>query len=241
VIQVNLIPDVKYQLLKARSLRIKIISICTLVSIIAGGAVVLLSVYVFGVQTVANVLADNATTAEYKKLNEVQDLSKILTIQDQLGQISSLEDKQVQTSRLFKMLDEALPSGENEITYSALKLNTEEDTFTIEAEALNGYEALEVLKKTISQTKFVYREEGSSQEDEPSKISIAASPIEISDQSYGQNSDNKRVLRFSLSFEYAPELFSTESKDWSFEGPAKQNATDSATGVPKSLFNKGNE
>lgn len=241
MIQVNLIPDVKYQLLKARSLRIKIISICTLVSIIAGGAVILLSVYVFGVQTVASVLADKATNTEYERLNEVQDLSKILTIQDQLGQISSLEDKQVQSSRLFKMLNAALPSGENEITYSTLKLNTEESTFAIEAEALNGYEALEVFKKTISQTKFVYQEEGSSADGKPKTISVAASPITVSDPSYGQNASNKRVLRFTLSFEYAPELFSSESKNWRFDGPKKQNATDSATGVPKSLFNKGNE
>jgi len=241
MIEVNLIPDVKFQLLKARSLRVKIISICTLVSLIAGGAVVLLSVYVFGVQAVASVFADRATTSEYEKLSKVEDLSKVLTIQDQLGQISSLEDTQVQSSRIFNMLTAVIPSKDNKnyIEYSTLKLNTEEHVFTIEAEAVNGYEALEVFKKTINQTKFIYREDGSSQTTEPKSISLAVSPITDGDRSYGQNSNNQRVLRFSLSFKYAPELFSTQSRDWKFEGPEKQNATDSAKGVPKSLFNNG--
>jgi len=241
MIEVNLIPDVKFQLLKARSLRVKIISICTLVSLIAGGAVILLSVYVFGVQTVASVFADNATKDEYEKLSKVEDLSKVLTIQDQLGQISSLEDKQVQSSRIFNMLTEVIPSKNNKnyIEYSALKLDTEEHVITIEAEAVNGYEALEVFKKTLNQTKFIYREEGDSETDDPKSISLAVSPITDGDRSYGQNSSNQRVLRFSLSFEYAPELFSTQSRDWKFDGPKKQNATDSANGVPESLFNNG--
>ena len=236
MIEVNLIPDVKYQLLRARSLRVKIISICTLVSIIAGGAVVLLGVYVFGVQTVASVFADRATNDEYQKLSKVDDLSKILTIQNQLSQLSSLEDKKTRSSRLFDMLQTIIPSGKNEITYSTLKLDTKEGVFTIEAEALNGYEALEVFKKTINQTKFEYRTKDMKPEDKPKSVSITAAPIVDGDRSYGQNNNNQRVLRFSLSFEYAPEIFSTQSKSGNFKGPEKQNATDSAIGVPESLF-----
>lgn len=236
MIEVNLIPDVKQQLLNARSLRIKIISICTLLSIIAGAAVVLLSVYVFGVQTVANVLATNATNSEYEKLSKVEDLSKILTIQDQLGQVSSLDNDKTRSSRLFDMLVTIIPSGKNTISYSTLELDAEEGVVTIEAEAPNGYEALEVFKKTINQTRFEYRTKDMRPQDKPNSVSIIAAPIVDGDRSYGQNSQNQRVLRFTLSFEYAPELFSTESKNGEFIAPEKQNATDSARGVPKSLF-----
>lgn len=232
MVEVNLIPDVKHELLKARSLRIKIISACTLISIIAGGAVVLLSAYVFGVQTVANVLADNSTNDEYQKLSKVEDLSKMLTIQDQLKQMSSLEADKSRSSRVFDMLQTIIPSGENTISYSTLKLDTEGKTITIEAEARNGYEALEVFKKTVSQSKFEYTDrDGKAQ-----SVDIIAAPIVDGDRSYGQNSSNQRVLRFTLSFEYAPEIFSTDSSEGQIVAPEKQNATDSAKGVPKSLF-----
>lgn len=235
MIEVNLIPDVKHQLLKARSLRVKIISVCTLASIIAGGAVVLLCVYVFGVQTVANVLADNATKDGYDKLSKVEDLSKMLTIQDQLSEISSLEKDKSRTSRVFDMLETVIPSGKNAVTYSNLKLDTEESTITIEAEAKNGYEALEVFKKTINQTRFYFQDEEGAEE----SVNIAAAPVMDGDRSYGQSSDGGRVLRFTLSFEYAPELLSPMSKNGSIRAPEKQNATDSAKGVPKSLFTSG--
>lgn len=235
MIEVNLIPDVKQQLLKARSLRVKIISVCTLASIIAGGAVILLCAYVFGVQTVANMLADNATRDEYDKLSKVEDLSKMLTIQEQLNEISSLEDDKSRTSRVFDMLETVIPSGKNAISYSNLKLDTKENVITIEAEAKNGYEALEVFKKTISQTRFVFQDD----DGEESSVNIAAAPIVDGDRSYGQSSDGGRVLRFTLSFEYAPELFSPKSKNGSIRAPEKQNATDSAKGVPKSLFTNG--
>ncbi len=232
MIEVNLIPDVKYQLLKARVLRVKIISLCTIASIIAGGVVVLLAVYVFGVQSVANAFADGATDSEFKKLSKVEDLSKMLTIQDQLGKLSSLNEDKPRTSRIFELLETVIPNGENTISYSMLKLDTDENTITIEAEAPNGYEALEVFKKTISKTTFDYEDTDGTKK----SVNVIVSPVVEGEKNYGQNSNNERVLRFSLSFEYAPELFSTESKNGKVHAPEKQNATDSAKGVPKSLF-----
>lgn len=232
MIQVNLIPDVKYELLKARMLRVNIISICTIASIIAGGVVVLLAVYVFGVQSVATAFATSATESEFKKLSKVEDLSKMLTIQDQLSKLSSLDEDKPRTSRLFELLETVIPSGDNAITYSTLKLDTDEGVITIEAEAKNGYEALEVFKKTITETAFDYETE----DGEPKSVDVIVSPVVVGDTNYGQNSNNERVLRFSLSFEYAPELLSTTSKNGKVRAPEKQNATDSARGVPKSLF-----
>ncbi len=232
MIEVNLIPDVKYELLKARVLRVKIISLCVVASIIAGGVVVLLALYVFGVQSVATAFADGATDSEFKKLSKVEDLSKMLTIQDQLGKLSSLDADKPRTSRIFELLETVIPNGENTISYSMLKLDTDEGVITIEAEAKNGYEALEVFKKTISQTTFKYEDESGKSK----SVDVIVSPVVVGDHNYGQNSNNERVLRFSLSFEYAPELLSTASKNGKVLAPEKQNATDSARGVPKSLF-----
>jgi len=47
MIEVNLIPDVKLELLKARKVRTNVISLSILITIVTAGAVALLAFYVF--------------------------------------------------------------------------------------------------------------------------------------------------------------------------------------------------
>ena len=69
-----------------------------------------------------------------------------------------------------------------------------------------------------------------------------SSKIADGERRYGENGDGQRVLRFELSFVYADELFSPQSENGRIVAPDKQNATDSAKGVPTSLFtNKAEE
>ena len=82
MIEINLIPDVKQELLKAQRIRNVVISSSILVSIIAAGVVVLLLVYMFGVQSVRNSLLDSQIKDKYATLSKVDDLSKIITIQN---------------------------------------------------------------------------------------------------------------------------------------------------------------
>lgn len=236
MIEINLIPDVKLELLKARRQRSMITSAAVFVAIAAGGLVVLLSFYTFGVQTVADGLAGNAITDETKKLKGVKDLSKTLTIQNQLSKLKALHDKKNMTSRVFDIIATAVPKGKNSILISRISLDTEENTITIEGEAANGYEALEVFKKTIEETKFKYNQDGEAQD--PVRI---ATKISDGERRYGENSDGKRVLRFSMSFEYSDELFERTSQDGTIVAPDRQNATDSLQGVPTSLFTNGED
>ncbi len=231
MIEVNLIPDVKLELLKARKVRTNVISLSILTTIVTGGAVALLAFYVFVVQTVASALADTAIKTESSKLKAVDDLAQTLTIQNQMSNISQLHDKKMVSSRIFDILSTIVPEGKNTVAISSVKLDTEEGTITLEAEASNGYEALEVFKKTIAETTFSFSQDGDLQE----PINIAT---EISDgqRRYAEDSDGNRVLRFTMSFAYSEELFLPTSERGQINAPDKQNATDSATGVPKSLF-----
>ncbi|HCR56010.1 TPA: hypothetical protein DIV49_03480 [Candidatus Saccharibacteria bacterium] len=236
MIEVNLIPDVKLELLKARKVRTNVISLSILITIVTAGAVALLAFYVFVVQTVAGALADTAIKNESAKLKSVDDLAQTLTIQNQMDNITQMHDKKNLTSRIFDILKTIVPEGKNTVAISSVKLDTEEGTITLEAEASNGYEALEVFKKTIAETTFSYSEGGDIQ----NPINIAT---EISDgqRRYAEDSDGNRVLRFTLSFAYAEELFLPTSERGQINAPDKQNATDSATGVPKSLFTNPSE
>ena len=232
MIEINLIPDVKRELLKARRQQKAVISMSILVALIAVGVVALLAVYTFGVQTVQDSLHDGNIKKEYDKLASVEDLSKTLTIQNQLQQVDSYHDKKTNSSRIFDFISTAIPSGKNAVSVSRLSFDTSDKIVTIEAEANNGYEALEVFKKTLELTKFSYYDQDGKQQ-EP--VDLAAN-IADGDRRYGEDSNGKRVLRFTLSFTYPDELFATSSLRGKIVAPNKQNVTDSATGVPKSLF-----
>ncbi len=234
MIEINLIPDVKLELLRTQRQRRNVISLSILVAIVAGALVALLAVYVFVVQTVAIGFTDNAIDTQYKDLQKVQDLSKTLTIQKQLEEVSSLHSEKRLSSRVFDIMSTVVPTGTNKVSLSNFELDAEKNTITIEGEAMNGYEALEVFKKTISKTTFEYVKNGKKQ-----APLLIASDITDGDQRYGESNDGTRVLRFSLSFTYPAALFAPTSEQGRIIAPNKQNATDSAVGVPSSLFTNG--
>lgn len=234
MIEINLIPDVKLELLKARKQRRMVISAAILISIAAGAVVVLLASYAFGVQTVADTLADNGIKDESQKLSKVKDLSKTLTIQNQLEQLSrSQSDKNI-TSRLFDIISVTVPEGKNAVTIKRLAFKSDTSTIDIEGEATNGYEALEVFKKTINRTTFQYNVDGRAQK--PLKI---ATSIVDGERRFSEDNQGRQVLRFSLSFTYPTEMFKPDSENGRIVGPDKQRVTDSAVGVPTSLFTTG--
>ncbi|HEY1085993.1 MAG TPA: hypothetical protein VGE34_04695 [Candidatus Saccharimonadales bacterium] len=233
MIEINLVPDVKLELIKARKVRTAVISLAILISLIAGGVVALLGVYTFAVQGVAQWSLDRTIEDEKKKLDSVQGLSEMLTIQSQLGQLSEGHAKKLTTSRLFDVLTKVVPTGKNSIAISKVDLDAEGTTVTIEGEASNGYEALEVFKKTLAASTFVYTKAGEGEQEQTVNIT---SDIQDQERSFGENSNGKRVLRFSMSFTYAADLFASNLAKQEIKTPNQQNATDSAKGVPKNLF-----
>ena len=90
MIEINLIPDVKQELIRAERVRSVVISVSIVVGLAAMAIVAILAVYVFGVQAVRSGLDDQAIKDGGAKLAKVEDLSKILTIQNQLNKISAL-------------------------------------------------------------------------------------------------------------------------------------------------------
>ncbi|HEY0965222.1 MAG TPA: hypothetical protein VGE13_01960 [Candidatus Saccharimonadales bacterium] len=233
MIEINLVPDVKLELIKARRMRSMVVSGAILLSMIAGGIVVALSAYTFGVQGIANWSLDREIDDGSKKLQSVEGLSEMLTIQSQLDQLQTTHEDKLLTSKLFALLSKIAPNGVNTVQFSKTSLNVEEDTITLEASAKNDFEALEVFKKTLAATQYVYTQDGQK------KTVNVASDIQDSDRSFGENSEGQSVLRFTLSFVYAPEIFQPDFASGEIVTPKKQNATDSKKGVPNTLFTDG--
>lgn len=230
MIEINLVPDVKQELLRAQKVRNAVISLSVVVSIIAVGIVVLLAVWIFLVQGVRGFTLDKTIDDRGKKLASVEDIENTLTIQNQLAKLQTMhEDKSIQ-SRVFDVLQTVNPPAPNDVRVTSLEVDAEEKTVTIQAQAKGGFAALEVFKKTLAATTVKYTQDGEGQ-----TVPLAAD-ISDADRSFGEDANGAKVLRFTLSFTYPDELFSNTVDSVTIQAPTKSNVTDSYLGVPQSLF-----
>ena len=231
MIEINLIPDVKRELIKAQRVRSMVIMGSIAVGVISVAIVTLLAIYVFTIQAVRSGLADDAIKQGSADLVKVEDLSKTLTIQNQLTKISTLNSNKKIDSRIFDLLTAINPPAPNDIKVSSLTIDSDAGIITIEGQASNSYAAVEVFRKTIEGAKVKYTDSDNNKQE----LTLASS-ISTSNTSYGEDSSGNKVLRFNLSFVYVEELFSPMSKSTSVVITTTGNATDSYIGVPKSIF-----
>lgn len=231
MIEINLVPDIKQELLRAQSIRAKVIAGSIFIGVASIAVVALLVIYVFTVQTIRSSLADASIKQGSDKLMAVTDLTKTLTIQNQLTKISDLNSSKNINSRIFDLLNAVIPPVPNNILVSNLAVDSSSGLITIDGQAANSYAAVEVFKKTIEGATLKYTDDNG----KPQAITLA-SQISTSDTSYGEDATGAKVLRFTLSFVYAPELFAPSSKNISIAITIDGNVTDSFLGVPKSIF-----
>jgi Tfp pilus assembly protein PilN len=242
MIEINLVPDVKQELIRAQRIRSMVITFSILVGIISVAIVAVLAFYIFAVQTVRGNLLDGSITSSSEKLfgkkekdgtitGGIEDLSKTLTIQNQLTKIDSLNNNKKIDSRIFSVLNAIIPPAPNDVQISDLTIDSSSNLVTINGQASNSYAAVEVFKKTLEGAKVKYTDSENS-----SKTVTLASGISTSNTSYGEDAGGNKVLRFTLTFVYADELFSPLSKNVSVVISNKGNVTDSYLGVPKSIF-----
>ena len=230
MIEINLVPDVKQELIKAQRVRASVISMSILVGMIAVGVVVILAIWVFAVQAARGVLSDNTIKSESEKLAKVEDVSNTLTIQNQLSKLTSMHDEKSIDSRIFDILTTINPPAPNNVSITNLSLDSADKTIEIEAQAINGYPALDVFKKTINATTFQFTQDGQKQ-----SVPLA-SDMSDTDRSYGEDASGAKVLRFTLTFTYPDELFAKTAQGATIVAPTRTNVTDSFLGVPQSLF-----
>lgn len=159
--EVNLVPDVKIQMIKALKMRNLVLFICIVVAAASIGVVLILFSIKSG-QDIMMASQDKRLDAMSIKLNDYEELDDLVTIQRQLDMISQLSGDKPVLSRVFGALDVVLPQGNDVVQLSELRVNLEDNTLRFEGQAdartapLIDYRVLEALKKGMALSKYDY-------------------------------------------------------------------------------------
>lgn len=164
--EINLVPDVKGEMIKALKLRNFILFICIIVASASAGVSIFAAVVAFGQQAIVD---SNKTVIDSlsDKLYDYNELEEFLTIKDQLGNLNALSNNKKLLSRTFNLLSSMIPAGENSdsITISELNIDfkSESPTISFEAQANdktppdeNDYNVLDSFKKSMPFLRYDY-------------------------------------------------------------------------------------
>ena len=161
--EINLVPDIKGEMIKALKLRNFIFFLCIVVAASSVGVTVFTGLLLGG-QQLALTSKQNTINNLSNKLNSYSDLTDFLTIKDQLGSIATLTSNKKVLSRTFNILSTLIPTGADTITISELTVNlsAESPTFTFDAQANAGkepfidYNVLDAFKKSMQFMRYDY-------------------------------------------------------------------------------------
>ena len=168
--EINLVPDVKAELLNKQKLRNLVILIC-IVAGIACVVVILSLVGVVGTQAISLGEQDKdikcRSTGEGNckgkgtAVNKYENLETLLTMKSQMYDISVINDIMVTTSRVFPMFDVILPdnsSGQGTVKISMADIDFNSMIFTINANSSNSisFNARDSFKKALKLTYYDY-------------------------------------------------------------------------------------
>lgn len=212
MISLNLLPDVKKDLLRVRRERNLVVSISVVVVGASIGVLLLLS-GTLGVLIGAKALMENSIKNDEQTIKQAQkkkQLDKYITVQNQLKQIGKLKSDQQVYSRLMDYLTQLNPAAPNNVQISSAKIEAPASssgdtsssssssasadgiTMTIEGKTTN-FSALDVYKNTLSKAQLSYEveEEDTSSDSESSANSDGTYSKETSSDSDSSDSDSQ--------------------------------------------------
>lgn len=139
--EINLVPEIKDEMIKALKLRNFIFFICIVVASASVGVTLFFGTIVGG-QSIAINSKKGAIEELSNKINNYKEISDYLTIKGQVENIDSITNNKRMISRTFDILLAMMPKNEDEIKISTLSIDTsnEAPVFKMEAQANAGVE-----------------------------------------------------------------------------------------------------
>lgn len=195
MIQLNLLPDVKLEYIKAKRLKRTAMVLSVLVS---GSALVLLVFTVLLVSVAQKTHLKNLDKdikTGTNKLQSIDDLDKILTVQSQLNSLPDLHSQKPVNSRLFSYMEQITPAN---AAISSLTFDMDTQKLTISGKADN----IVTVNKFVDTLKFTGYQIGSDSKTQKP----AFSEIVLSSFSLGEKESS-----YSIDFKFDPLLFDAKA------------------------------
>lgn len=230
MIQLNLLPDIKKEFINAQKTRAVVMSSSILVTIVAVALAVLMFVYVTFLQQLQITLATNDIKDKEKQLNSVQDLSKYLTIQNQLSALPELHASKGVYSRLLSFLPVLNPTAPNNVALTKLQLVALDKQVNFTGSTAS-FESLNVFVDTLRNAQVSYKDQSS----EPQKskmfetVSVQSSNID--------KLNGKSTVSFTVIAQYVEPAFDAHNTEVTASVP-NIKTSQSVTESPK-LFSSG--
>lgn len=195
MIQLNLLPDVKLEYINAERSRRLVLSVSLLVAI-ASIVLLVLLLSVEGLQKKHLNDLTNDISSESSKLQHEPQISKILTVQNQLQSLTALHASEPAAGRLFDYLNQVTPSN---INITDFKIDFTQQTITITGTAdklTNVNKYVDTLKYTTFST------------DSNPSSQAAFSDIVLSSFSVNKGSqDSSQAADYTITLSYDPTIF----------------------------------
>lgn len=227
-IQLNLLPDVKKEFLKSQKNKAVVISSAILVTIASAAISALLIVYVLVGQQLQMTLITNDIKTRTTDLDNIQDLEKYLTIQNQLAALPGLHDDKGAYSRIFTFLPILNPSAPNNVKLSVFQLSADDNEGAVYFTGTTStYESLNVFLDTLNNAQVTYKAQGSQQSTTTKMFQTA-----IVQSSSLAAVNNVSSVSFTIRAVYDPAVFDATNTDMTASVP-NMITTPSVTGSPQ--------
>lgn len=194
-VQLNLLPDVKTNYIKTQKAKRTVVLASVIVSGVAIGIVLLLAAVVYGGQAVQlnNLKKDIATKSD--QLKNVENLDKILTIQNQLNALPALHSSKPVMSRLFVFLPQVTPS---DVQIADFSLDFQTSSMSLTGTAKD----LVAVNRFVDTLKFTKYTTDQSTDEKVAFTEVVLTGFTRSDKD----------AKYSISLKFDPALFSSEYK-----------------------------
>ncbi len=168
-LQLNLLPDIKQKFIRSQRQKRFVTLISSWVLVGSVGLLVVMILIVFGWQRVRLNSLSSTITTNSGEIKKIEDIDKVLTIQNQLSVITSLHEQKPVAERLFPFMHQLVPV---EITISNMDVSFIDNTIAITGNSAS----LEFVNKfvdTLKFTKYKTSEENSSEVKAFDKVVLA--------------------------------------------------------------------
>lgn len=227
MIELNLLPDVKKEFLKAQRTCNRVVSGAILTSLVAGGLVAFLATTVYVAQSLMIKSMSDQIQQNYKTLAGKQEINKYLAVQSQLAAVDSVSQQRDLDSRLLDLIPQLNPASPSNVTLYSVMFTKSDKSLLLEG-STGSFEAVNNFRSTLQNAKITYKKDGQDQE------TMFFSAVDVAAPGMSK-ANGKVVVAFKAVLTYAPEVFDEHITDVKVVVP-KLVTSDGDQNAPKELF-----